>query len=303
MRTLPADAQEQKGKIAAPGAWLMLLDVAYPSLTASPRTAYKLINNIRGYSYHGNYYEPWAFRLGQVREELKGGLPRVTLSLYDPALTLMQAFQDNAGFSTGEVSVRYVYIDPNHSITDPDIIQFFTILDTTWDDKDSVLNCNISVVSPLSRRFPRDRFVASACRHQFRGGLCRYGEDVDVYGDSAGLIANTRIALYQGTTSDYIRMWGYAMYSYFSVGQHIRVSGSTYNDNEYIIESVRFGENPGYGRFYLESDTRINQSENSSESIEITVTALCDRTITACRANNNSHAYGGSPGVAGGIYG
>ena len=42
---------------------------------------------------------------------------------------------------------------------------------------------------------------------------------------------------------------------------------------------------------------------NEDAGATVTITVLCDKTIASCRANNNSNRYGGSPGVAEGIYG
>ncbi len=184
MRTLPNTITTQKNKISTPGSWLVCIDIAYPSLTASPHTHYRFVNNIEDVVLDGNTYAKWAFGLGQVKESIKGELPRITLSLYDVNLTMKTTLQNNDGWSGREVSVRRVYVALDGTITDTDIIHYFTILSTVWNDSDNTVNFTIGVSTPLSRRFPRNRYVSTICRHRFKGGFCRYtAPDVSITSD------------------------------------------------------------------------------------------------------------------------
>ncbi len=301
MKTLPASIVSQKNMISTPGSWLVCVDIAYPNLTASPRTHYRFVNNTEDVVLDGNTYTKWAFGLGQVKESIKGELPRITLSLYDVNLTMKATLQANDGWSGGEVSVRRVYVSLAGVVTDTDILQYFTILSTTWDDRNNAINFNIGVSTPLSKRFPRDRYVSTICRHKFRDGFCRYGETVDAFGNYDGLVVDKQIALYSAPAArDYIRFQSTLNWNHFDENQFVTISGSVYNDNTYRIETK---DDTSELRLYLYADFRFDRSENSLHALTLTVTTQCNHSLTQCRANNNSHKYGASPGVSEGHYG
>ena len=308
MKTLPVGIITQKSKIATPGAWLTCIDIAYPNLTTSPRTHYKFVNNTENVVIPGSEpladrtYSKRAFGLGQVKESIKGELPRVVLSLYDVNLTMRSALQDNDGWSGGEVSVRRVYVSLAGVVTDTGILQYFTILSTTWDDSSNTINFNIGVSTPLSKRFPRDRYVSTVCRHKFRDGFCRYGEtgaDGDVTTVYTEFVPKGE---YAGNPNHaYIAVGVAEAYTDFVAGQYIRISGSANNDNEYKIESIT---EDALAAAYLNLDTVHDLVyESNWPGANIRIYTTCNHSLTQCRVHNNSHKYGASPGVSEGLYG
>ena len=315
MRVLPDTITLQKNKISTAGAWLTCIELTYTG-----ETTLRFVNNNANVVIPGTTpivertYTKWAFGLGQVKESIKGELPRISLALYDVDLTLRTTMQANSGWSGGEVTVRRVFVDSAGTVTDTDIVQYFTILSTTWDDTSNALNFSIGISTPLSKRFPRDRQSATICRHKFRDGFCRYAEGTDPLGRSIGEFTSNKIAIYSAPGArDYIRMWSYASFMLdiddvdtptFSAGQHIMLTGSNHNDNKYIVDELNWGDEEGYTRLYLNNTSiRVNQNENSSHALTLTVLSVCDHSITDCRALNNSHKFGASPGMSGGLYG
>ena len=297
MRGLPTAAITQKNKLSTSGAWLVLVTAAYPTL-ASPSYLVRYVNNTKDVVFGGSTYSKRSFSVQQVTETIKGELPRATLTIFDPALDWKDTLQDNLGWSGGEVQVQLVYFNTSLVATSTGILQYFTILDSAWDDANAAVRFNISVNAPMQKRFPRDRYVAAVCRHVFKGGFCRYAEDTD-----DGTIVSSLIAFYHVAGGlDYIRLAPYAAYERFTAGQQISVTGSVQNLGRFEISTVVFDTPTGFTRFYLTSDYTLT-NENSAHSLTITITAICNHTLDNCRANNNSHMYGASPGVAGGLYG
>ncbi len=314
MKTLPSSIITQKNLLSTPGSWLIFLDITY-----SGETTLRFVNNTEDVVFPGSEpladrtYTKWAFGLGQVREAIKGDLPRVTFALYDVGLTLRSTLQANNGWSGGEVRIKKAFVTKAGVATDSEIIQYFTILDTIWDDNRNLINFNLGISTPLNKRFPRDRYVATICRHRFRGGFCRYGEEEDVNGYHPGLMVDNKISFYASDIRAYIKMWSYASYKLtipgraaevdrFSAGQTIEVSGSVLNEGRYMIDESNWGDEAGWTRLYLTSDYALI-TENRNVALTITLTAICDHSLTICQANNNSHRYGASPGVTGGLYG
>jgi len=289
VKTITPTLLETKNKLHTTGSWLVLVKFVY-----SGSVLWRLTNNVEDIVYGGNTYSAHALALSPVRETIRGDLPKQALVVYDPELSMVGTAHSNKGLSGGEVEVRYVFATGPTSWTDTGLVQYFTILSSTWDDRESALTFTIGVTSPLVKRFPRDRYIATICRHKFRGGFCRY---------SGGTLTANTIAFYHvDGGQDYIRLAPYAAYTDFGDGQHVQVSGSRYNNGEYVIDRVVYDTPTGYTRFYLHDDFEL-VNENSAHTRTITVEAVCDHSLTVCRANGNDAQYGGHPGVSEGLYG
>ncbi len=294
MKDLSTSIITAKGRISTTGAWLNLITLSFNDTVIG-----RYVNNVEDVVFESNTYVATPFIVSQVKESLRGDLPRVTLTLYDAELNLKTNLQDNDGMSGAEIVLNRVLFDKNANPTDTDITQFFTVLDVSYVDSEAAVVFNMGLTTPLNRRFPRDRFISTICRHKFKDGFCRYGLD-DEGVISTNLLTFVRVI----SGRDYIRLAPYAAFTRFSDGQIIRVSGSLSNDNDYLIDEVTYNDgSDGYTRFYINSNYQLTE-ESSSPMQTATITAFCDYTVTICRANNNSHRYGGSPGVSGGyLYG
>lgn len=290
MRTLPAAIIAQKNAISTAGAWLLFADIAFTG-----ETTLRLVNNTSNVSLGGVTYTKWAFGLGQVKESVKGDLPRVTFTLYDVNLSMRSTLLANDGWSGGEITLQRAFVTKAGAAANAEILQYFTILSTTWDDNTGAVCFDIGVSSPLSRRFPRDRYSATICRHKFRDGFCRYagGDITTVYNrfyskaDSDTAFARLDIGV-PGNTGD------------FTAGQRIRIAGTAHNDNEYVIGSVMLTSSDPH--LYLTANYNFT-SENLWISTAVRVYVVCNHSITDCRVLNNSHMFGASPGVSEGLYG
>ena len=306
MQDLPNAITAQKNKLSTPGSWLIFLNISFTG-----ETTLNLVNNISDVVLGGTTYTKWAFGLGQVRETIKGDLPRVTLSLYDVGLTMRATLQANDGWSGGEVSVRRAFVPKTVGIktgTDTNIIQYFTILDTVWDDSRNIINFNLGISTPLNKRFPRDRYVATICRHRFRGGFCRYGEeapDGDMTTSFTDCLskatAPTFVNAAQGDLA-YIAIGKQEAFTDFAIGQKIRLEGTNSNDNEFIISRIT-QDALAAAYLILTSTFDLKDERHWNDGVRVRIHTVCDYSLTQCQANNNSHMYGASPGVAGGPYG
>ena len=293
MRDLTAASITKKNLISTPGAWLLLLTIEYGGSVVG-----RWVNDQSDAVYDGATYSAAPFTLSPVTEALKGDLPQSTLTLYDANLALRAPMQDNDGLSGGAVTIRRIYSSQAGVITDPGVAHVFTILTAAWDDSANAIVLVLGTSTPLGNRFPRDRYVAIICRHRFRGGFCRYGENGADGIITSALVGFFTVAPHTETSRDYIAFASSAALVRFNAGQTIQVSNSMSNDGIYVIDEVtRVG---AFIRFYLTNDYMLTREDVGAN---VTVTALCDHTIAACRANNNSHMYGGSPGVSEGIYG
>ena len=282
----------QKNAIANSGAWLTLIDLYYPGSTTPDK---QLVNNNENLTYDGDTYTATPLSVSQVKESIRGELPKTTLTIYDIDQDLKSDLQDNDGFSGGTVEIRAIYFNSSGTPTETNILEYFTILEVVATDESVVFS--IGVTAPLSKRFPRDKYVSTICRHRFRDGMCQF---------TGGILSNTGIAFVHrpddkfGVYDDYIYTLSASDTIFFRAAQIIRITGSASNNHDYRIKSVT--TNNVLNHTYINFDTEVNLISEAAGAA-VTITVICDKTISACRANNNSTRYGGSPGVAEGIYG
>ena len=198
------------------------------------------------------------------------------------------------------------------------------------DESAEILSCEvmaeavvftIGIPSLLSRRFPRDRYVPSFCRHKFEGALCQYtqpnhtrtsaqmrfvaGEDTGVAG-----VRYNRIVCGTGNLVQYVfkyapgtraldpYRWALAKDTGFTV------SGSQFNDGFFLANHYHHVYQI-YVRVFMEVDgARPFVAESPSGLVTIQLGYdKCDHTLEACALRDNTQNYGGSPGIAGGMYG
>jgi len=290
-KTFSTSIMRQKNAIATSGAWLTLVDLFYPG---SSTPDHRFVNNNENLTYDGNLYTAIPLSVSQVKENIRGELPKTTLTIFDVNQDLRDDLQTYDGFSGGSVQVRAIYFDKSGTPTETGILEYFTILEVIATDESVVFS--IGVTAPLSKRFPRDKYVSTICRHRFRDGMCQFTGGI-------ALTRNDASFVHRKDNYDYICILNSYFYNNFRANQIIRVTGSVNNNKDYRIASVT--------RDLALNHTYINfgTGENAVELIEeaagasVTITVICDKTISTCRANNNSSRYGGSPGVAEGIYG
>lgn len=290
---LTVSARSQSSKLAAPGAWLLLLEI----YDAAGAIRYRLVNNTEAVTFLGNSYGAAAFTIDGIDETLKGNLPLVTLTLYDPDLDLRLSLYNNAGWSGWEVRLRRVYFSDASTYIDSTIYQYFTIQEADRDD--ASITFSLGAPEPLNRRFPRDRYIASICRHRFQDGMCRYG----LTAGSTTAYTSNRIRFRAEPRS--IDVFNHVRIHLYRANMLIKVTGSSSNNGTYRVLSVAaiFDVVEGYAaRLTVTSDYSIVE-ENSAFSDNITLTPVCDYSITTCRALRNDDRFGGSPGIAEGIYG
>jgi len=286
-RTLPGPIDTAKDLQSTSSAWLILMDVVYNS-----STLYRFINNTEDVVYDGNTYSAMGFGLAPVDETIRGDLPITQLTIFDTELSMNVDLQANDGLSGGRIYLRRVLVTQTGVVTDTGILLYFDIMDVSYADENGSLVFNIGISTPLTNRFPRDRYVSNICRHRFGFGLCRYNSGITAIeypllnmgasGDGRGEISSPSKGLdllFPVTGS--------------SLSYTVRISGSVYNDRDYTVTEV------------LTDGSRIYVSEglSSTSDPDVIITVLCDHTIGGCRGNNNSVQWGGSPGVSEGIYG
>lgn len=206
MKTLTPAGKVEKNRLSSPNAWIALVDIDMSPL-GSVHLRYTSDNTPT--TWDGMVYSPIAMEFGEVQETSKGAVPSVPLRLSNVARGFYTYLENLGGMIGAEVTLMVVG-SGNLSATKAEVEEVFVVTEAAQDEQ--WLTLTLGAIDPLTRRFPRDRYVATMCRHVYKGALCRYS-----------------------------------------------------------------GLEPG-------------------------TATTCDHTLSACEARGNSAMYGGSPGVADGVY-
>jgi len=327
METLDSSYITEQNKIAAGGAWIWLLELA----TAGSATLYYTNNNALGAP--GDYYTTWPtvggnkyqsvpFAMDDIRETTSGDFPTYKLQIGDVDLSsTLRARVQATGGMTGSTA-RLMVVHSNHlTLTTPAIDEIAEILscDLTAD----AVVFTIGIPSLLGRRFPRDRYIPAFCRHKFGGALCQYVQPSSRRVGSVGGVGISFVAGVAGTKRIQYNTIVAGGLLITKVFQHalpkgaqqganyvlaadagFTISGSLYNDGFFLANSYH-AVSETYVKVFMEADgARAFVAEPANSSAVLTLGYNgCDHTLEACALRNNTQNFGGSPGIAGGVYG
>lgn len=319
---MDANYVTEQNKIASSGAWIWLLEIITPGL--SPTTlrytndnARSAVPNQLNIEWNGYTYWSMPFTLDDVSMSTSGEFPEYKLVINELSLTgdIRSRVASNAGLVGSTVRLMVVHSD-HLDLPTPAI-----------DELAEILNCEVTadavvfmlgVPSLLSRRFPRDKYVPSFCRHKFGGALCQYVQpaysrttsNISFIPGAVGVtgiqyntiqISSGRLiedvfrhapGAYDGTAYNLTKDTGFT------------VNGSLYNDGFFLANS-RHAVNELYVRVFMEADGArafVEEPAGALITIQLGYNA-CKHTLGACKLRNNTKNYGGSPGITGGMYG
>ena len=308
---------EESNKIASPYAWLSLVEIT----TTGYATPLRYTNNNSDVSWGGNTYTRMPFRMDDVNVSTSGEFPEFKLEIGDVDLAGdLRTRVAAAGGLVGS-TVRFMVVHSDHlTLTTAAVDEYADILSCELTNKAVVFT--IGTPNLLTRRLPRDRYVPGYCRHRFEGSLCQYVQP------SAHPITTDNIvfSIVEYAAGHPVRKiavndkdLSYAFFNYAEPGgtynrntkrlalaknTGFTISGTTLNDGFFLADNwYAVQEHIVY--VFTEADGgRVFYDETVLTGVTLTLGYdKCDHTLEACRFRDNSQNYGGSPGIAGGIYG
>ncbi len=170
MNTLNTAYITEQNKIASSGAWIWLLEIATPNLST---LRYANNNSNITWPTGSNTYSRISFTMDDISESTSGKFPEYRLLIGDVTTdsTLRTRIKANSGLVGSTVRLLVVHSD-HLDVTTPAVDELTEILNCELTAEAVIFT--IGIPSLLGRRFPRDRYVPSFCRHKFAGGLCQY---------------------------------------------------------------------------------------------------------------------------------
>ncbi len=328
MKELESQYDGEKGKLSTEHAWLWLVEISKTGYDTVRYTS----DNAEGSIFGAGYYIIWPtnggvayyaspIHMDDVSASLEGKFPDFRIGIGDVDINgqLRPNLSSAGGYIGGTIRIMVVHSD-HLSLTEAAIDETATITGCEVRAEEVVFTAGIT--SKLDKRFPRDRYTPGFCRHKFGGALCGYDTNthsltsnlVEFYPDYAGfgeqidiifvfgleLITqlltyaegkNRGEGAYDLTYDTYITVSGSAQ---GNDGVYKMLKDFTQNEQFVIVDIVHWDEN---------NDEQSMTRELSGASITITLgLATCDHTLEHCKQRNNLNRFGGSPGVAGGVY-
>ncbi|MCW4050354.1 MAG: hypothetical protein NWE89_11535 [Candidatus Bathyarchaeota archaeon] len=172
MNILEGDYKDEQNKLAAPGAWIWLLEITTTGYSAPLR----FTNNNSSLTWptgSESVYTAIPLTMEDIEANLEGKFPECRLQIGE--LVLNSTLRTRVRATNGLIGsiIRMLVVHSSH----------LALTEAAIDESAEVLSCEVStdvvtfvlgIPSLLNRRFPRDKYVPGFCRHKFTGALCQY---------------------------------------------------------------------------------------------------------------------------------
>ena len=175
-----SDYITEQNKLTSAGAWIWLLEISVPG----PYSTMRYTNNNAYGDDTSHFSTTWPtvggekywtvpFSLDDMSASISGEFPEYQLRIEEVGLSsyLRTTVKASGGMVGGSVRIMIVHSD-HLTLTSAAIDEVATIL--SCEVTAQAVTFTLGIPSLLSRRFPRDRYTPSFCRHKFEGALCGY---------------------------------------------------------------------------------------------------------------------------------
>ena len=166
MKSISSALAIEKNKLATPNPWLVLLDI-----TLTDSTCFFLVNNTEDVTFNGQVYTACPLDIQPPKESSKGEIPSAQLRISNATRVLQGYLEALTGGIGSSVLLRIVnagLLEENYSDLEMTFYVLSCVCNAQW------VTFNLGAPSPLRKRFPLYRYIASHCNWQYRGAECGY---------------------------------------------------------------------------------------------------------------------------------
>jgi len=270
MKNLPANLIIEKNKLASPNPWLILLEI-----TLTDETILRFVRNTEDITFSGNVYTAFPFELEPTKQDNKGEIPTVTLSVSN-VTRVIQKYLDELEGGIGS-TVKITVVNAAH------LSENYSELEMTFD----VLACHstaqwvvftLGAPNPLRQRFPLERYMALHCSFVFESAECSYtGKTTTNITKAAN--AKVSCASHPFSVDDAVKI--------VDVEGMVEINGQ--------IGSVVDADPDSDGNAFtidIDSSGYTNYASGGKAGF-----ASCKRTLSDCKQRENQTRFGGFPGI------
>jgi phage-related protein len=165
MKKLPASLVLEKNKLSQNSAWLILLHI-----NIQDNHEY-LVRNNESVIFGGQTYDPFAFELDATKQESKGKIPTVSLSVSNVTrlfANLLELYDGGVGAEVTITIVNSELLTENYSELEITYDVLATEVTEEW------VIFTLGAPNPLRQRYPKYRYISGHCNWQFKSFECGY---------------------------------------------------------------------------------------------------------------------------------
>ena len=165
---IPTIASIEKNLLATKQRWIWLYEIEVPT---TPPKRYRFVRDSAQVTFRGNIYYPFPIAHNETKQDDKGNLPRVTLSVSNVSREIV----DNLNSYGGMVGqpVRIILTHELALATNSTVIEHdFKIVNSSINE-DSV-TATLGDINLYEAKLPQQKMMRFYCRHQYQDGGCGY---------------------------------------------------------------------------------------------------------------------------------
>jgi len=166
---ISTEAIYAKNRLISNGAWLILLEIAYPDEDQPIRVCW----NNEDIEWDGKTWLGCQFSIGELNESKDGEIPSVDLNVVDIQRKLIPTVDEYDGGTGAIITMIHIHTD-NLDSGIPELEETFEIISTSMDHKGTV-TFTLGAENFTNYRSPSDRYLKNHCRYKvFGGARCGY---------------------------------------------------------------------------------------------------------------------------------
>ncbi len=182
--TIPQELIEEKNKVATTSSWIYIYHITFPVVVPAIADLF-LTDSNRTETINGVPYYASSIKTGMTKQELKGKLNKLSVSIEGVTQILRNYIKATKGAVGGTVVVTEVntdYPDADYS----NLSSTYSISECNTDEK--WINFSLSAVNRMIEKFPSGVYYSDYCWYarKFKGAECR---SVDPSTSCAGTLA------------------------------------------------------------------------------------------------------------------
>lgn len=166
MKELSSELQEAKNKLAQLEPWVTMLDIE-----CQDGTVIRLTDNGEDLIFKGYTYQSFPFKADVIKSSDDGKIPTVNLLVSNVDKILMPYVEAFSGMVSSKV-VLYTVNSYNLGDNYSDLTMTFSILSSSISNE--WITFSLGAPSPLRKKFPPDRYLATSCSWEFKSIECAY---------------------------------------------------------------------------------------------------------------------------------
>lgn len=165
MLNISAAAKIEKNKLAADGAWLVLLEIIIPVLNETLR----LVRNTDDITWRGYTWTAFPFVPDEISEDSKGELQTLAIKVSNVTRTVQYYLEQGEGGVGASVKL-YVIHSKHLNLTTAEFEETFEITSTSADAH--WVTFSLGPGYPLMSRRPERRILKNFCPFEYGGAEC-----------------------------------------------------------------------------------------------------------------------------------